>query len=108
MNLSIILILFLGLSACSEAVSEETQTSNIVMESGNFFEMPVEGMSCMSCVSSVTSTLNRLEGVSSVDVSLGLKNARFQWDAEKVSLGDIKNALAESGYEAGEPKEVEK
>ncbi len=59
----------------------------------------VEGMSCSHCVNAVTKALTALDGISSVDVSLENKTVAVDYDADKVSLDAIREAIEEEGYE---------
>ena len=59
----------------------------------------VEGMSCSHCVNAVTKALTALGGVSSVDVSLENKTVAVDYDADKVSLDAIREAIEEEGYD---------
>ncbi len=61
--------------------------------------LKIEGMTCEHCVGSVTKALKNLEGVSSVSVTLEGKNAKVEYDAEKVSLLDITKAIEGDGFE---------
>lgn len=58
----------------------------------------IEGMSCAHCVRHVTDALEELSGVTSADVSLEEKTADVE-HAETVTLGDMKAALTEAGYD---------
>ena len=68
-------------------------------------EIPIGGMSCMSCVARVKKTLSGIDGVKETKVSLEDKNARIIYDPEKVSPEQLKNAISEIGYKAGDIKE---
>ena len=59
----------------------------------------VEGMSCSHCVNAVTKALTALDGVSAVDVSLENKTVAVDYDADKVSLDAIREAIEEEGYD---------
>ncbi|MEN6324970.1 MAG: heavy metal translocating P-type ATPase [Syntrophomonas sp.] len=59
----------------------------------------VEGMSCNHCVNSVKTSVSSLSGVSKVDVDLAGKKVTVQYDKEKVQLKDIKDTIANAGYE---------
>ncbi|HVI42513.1 MAG TPA: copper chaperone CopZ [Anaerovoracaceae bacterium] len=59
----------------------------------------VEGMSCSHCVSAVTKAVTALEGVSGVNVDLEGKTATVDYDAAKVSLESIKEAIEDEGYD---------
>lgn len=62
----------------------------------------VEGMSCMSCVANVKRTIASLDGVDSVAVSLEEKNASISYDAQKVDIEKIREAINKRGFKAGE------
>ena len=59
----------------------------------------VEGMSCSHCVNAVTKAVTALEGVSGVNVDLEGKTATVEYDADKVSLESIKEAIEDEGYD---------
>lgn len=59
----------------------------------------VEGMSCGHCVNRIQKTVGALKGVSVVSVDLQGKTAAVEFDAEQVSLKDIKAAIEDQGYE---------
>jgi copper chaperone len=59
----------------------------------------VEGMSCSHCVNAVTKAVTALSGVSGVNVSLEEKTVTVDYDADHVSLDDIKEAIEEEGYD---------
>ena len=58
----------------------------------------VEGMSCEHCVNAVKNALDALYGVSHADVSLDDKTVTVVYDAEKVSLENITDAIEDEGY----------
>jgi copper ion binding protein len=59
----------------------------------------VEGMSCSHCVNAVTKAVTALDGVSGVNVRLEGKTVSVDYDADKVSLESIKEAIEEEGYD---------
>jgi Cu+-exporting ATPase len=69
--------------------------------------VPVDGMSCAACVASVRNGLKSLDGVTGVEVNLAQREAKVEYESEKVSPEKIVKAINELGYRAGEPK-VEK
>ena len=58
----------------------------------------VEGMSCEHCVNAVKNSARPLYGVSHADVSLDDKTVTVEYDAEKVSLENITDAIEDEGY----------
>lgn len=59
----------------------------------------VEGMSCSHCVNAVTKAVTALEGVSGVNVDLEEKKVTVDYEADRVSLESIKDAIEEEGYD---------
>ena len=58
-------------------------------------EYKIEGMSCSHCVMAVEKELNKLD-IKNKTVEIG--SAKIEFDPDKVSEDDIKNAIKESGY----------
>lgn len=61
--------------------------------------LKVEGMSCSHCENSVKKAVGALEGVESVAVDLGGKRVTIEFDAGKVSVDVIKDAIEDQGYD---------
>lgn len=95
---------FLLTSFLAVGCSEQEKGQQAVA-AGNAREMtiPVEGMSCNSCVASVKSTLKPMEGVERVAVSLADREATITYDPEKVTPEQVRKAINDLGYKAGEP-----
>jgi Cu+-exporting ATPase len=70
--------------------------------------LPIHGMSCASCVKKVEDTLNGLEGVVRASVNFATERATVQYIRAAVSMGDIKKAVKDAGYEILEGERVEK
>lgn len=64
----------------------------------------VEGMMCISCVSRVKRKLHSLDGVDSIQVDLESKRASFIYDNANVNIEEIRQAINDLGYTAGEPE----
>jgi len=61
--------------------------------------LKVGGMSCEHCVMAVTKAVGSIPGVESVNVSLEAGTAEVGYDPARVSLDEIKAAIAEEDYE---------
>jgi P-type Cu+ transporter len=72
-------------------MAETTYTGSVTLE--------IEGMSCAGCVSRVERKLNRLEGVDA-SVNLATESARVRYDAERVRLEELLDAVEAAGYSA--------
>ena len=59
----------------------------------------VEGMSCEHCVKSVKGAVGEIDGVSSVEVSLGEKTVTVEYDNDLVDVSAIKEAIEDQGYD---------
>jgi len=67
-------------------------------------EMKVDGMTCNGCVSKVKSSLEKVDGVKSVEVSLENSMAVVVFDDTKTNESTLKNAVNQSGYKAADVK----
>jgi Cu+-exporting ATPase len=71
----------------------------------------VYGMTCGHCQKRVADAISSLDGVESVDVNLKAESASVNFDPDKISLDDIKEAVRKAGYsteregETGEDKD---
>jgi Cu+-exporting ATPase len=64
--------------------------------------LDVRGMSCASCVAHVEGALTELDGVTGAVVNLGLGTARVTYIPGTVTIGTLKQAVHDVGYEASE------
>ena len=64
--------------------------------------LEVRGMTCASCVAHVEQALRGVSGVVEAVVNLGLGTARVAYVPGMASVGQMKRAVRESGYEAEE------
>ncbi|MGX9136250.1 copper chaperone CopZ [Rummeliibacillus sp. JY-2-4R] len=62
-------------------------------------QLKVEGMSCGHCVKAVTEGVGELDGIELVDVSLEKGLVDVTYDASKVKIDAISNAIEEQGYD---------
>ena len=60
---------------------------------------PVKGMSCASCSAHVTKALQRLEGVSEVNVNLATNTARVSYAPQLCTPEQMQQAVAQMGFE---------
>jgi len=68
--------------------------------------IPVEGMSCIACVVEIRSTLESIDGVAEVEVSLEKRNARVTFNPSRISVEGLASAIDSLGYRAGPPAEA--
>ncbi|MFD1864843.1 heavy metal translocating P-type ATPase [Planococcus chinensis] len=62
----------------------------------------VEGMTCASCVQSVEKATRKLPGVIQSNVNLATEKMAIQYDPASLSVGEIKAAVVDAGYEIQE------
>jgi mercuric ion binding protein len=60
--------------------------------------LAVSGMTCAACPITVKKALNRVEGVSKIDVSLEKKEAVVTFDDAKTNVEKLTKATANAGY----------
>ncbi|VAX24422.1 hypothetical protein MNBD_NITROSPINAE01-51 [hydrothermal vent metagenome] len=58
----------------------------------------IDGMTCGHCANWVSEALKKLDGVTSVSVSVGEKNALVEHDEEKVTEEMMVSAVEQAGY----------
>lgn len=59
----------------------------------------IDGMSCQNCVKSITGVLQSLPGVERVEVSLEAGQADLEYDSDKVSVAQFKEAIEGAGFD---------
>ncbi len=62
-------------------------------------QIKIEGMTYMGCVNSVKIVLDKISGVSNVEVSLEQAQATIQYDAETTSVDQFKQAIEDAGFD---------
>lgn len=61
--------------------------------------LQVEGMSCGHCVKAVEGSVGKLDGVSSVKVSLENKEVDVEFNPDVITLDSIKETIDDQGYD---------
>ncbi|MGG7054169.1 heavy-metal-associated domain-containing protein [Nitrosomonas sp. ANs5] len=64
--------------------------------------IPVKGMSCMGCVNSIKSVLEKIPGVTSVEVSLDQAQATIHHEPSLSGHNIFRQAIEEAGFEVPE------
>jgi mercuric ion transport protein len=77
--------------------SSETAATAPHLERVNF---AVEGMDCTACATAIAKKLKDLEGVQSAIVSYEQKQARVEFDASKITVLQLEQAIQDVGYRA--------
>lgn len=60
----------------------------------------IGGMTCASCARAVEIAVGKLEGVKRVSVNFATERAKIEYDPSLIRISDIKNTIAQTGYEA--------
>ncbi len=60
----------------------------------------IKGMGCQNCVNAVTESLNELEGIRKVNVSLEKESAEVEFDETKINVDKMIETIKELEYEA--------
>ena len=60
--------------------------------------LPVTGMTCASCVRRIEKALARVDGVQDASVNLATERAKVTYDADAVTLDQMKAAVEKAGY----------
>ena len=75
--------------------------SVMVVEKENIekVQFSIEGMTCEGCENHVSNEVNKLSGITSIQVSYKNANAIIEFDSSKVSVNQIIEAIKTTGYE---------
>ncbi len=76
------------------------------MASETTLEVPVKGMDCAECVAHVQYAIAQLPGMASVQVFLSSEKAVLRFDSTRVSINDVRAAVAGAGYSVPESVET--
>ncbi|HHT17608.1 MAG TPA: copper-translocating P-type ATPase [Papillibacter sp.] len=60
--------------------------------------LAIGGMTCAACATRVEKGLSKLEGVSSAAVNLAMERATVEYDSERLTRGEIEEAVKKLGY----------
>lgn len=103
--LTVILFVVVGLSVAFFIHVRQGRTEVSVPQAGtSVVTIPVEGMSCISCAATVKKTIQKIDGVTEVEVSLEHRAARVRYMDGKVSPDQLAAAVNHLGYRAGTPQ----
>ena len=64
--------------------------------------LPIEGMTCASCVNRIERFVGKVDGVDEVTVNLATEKATIRFDATLTTVGELKGAVHNAGYEVRE------
>jgi Cu+-exporting ATPase len=59
----------------------------------------IGGMTCAMCVKAIEDVLNKIDGISEVNVNLASEKAYITYNPKMTSISDIKNAINDLGYQ---------
>ena len=66
--------------------------------------LPINGMTCASCAATITKGLNKVHGVSKVNVNVASETASVEYDPDKVDHETLMSAVSDAGYEVAVEK----
>ena len=64
---------------------------------------PIQGMTCDNCVRHVEQALNKLSGISKIEVNLEKHEALVEYDSTLITHEAMATALKDAGYTMGKP-----
>ncbi len=79
-------------------VGNKNQITLLEKEMANEITLAVTGMKCGGCENTVQTKLQDLDGVESVDASHQENTVTVHYDATRVDLDSIKQAITDAGY----------
>ena len=66
--------------------------------------IPIKGMTCSSCANTVEKEINKLKGITEVNVNFATEKAKVVYDPSNTRISEIKSAIKKAGYK---PLEIE-
>ena len=69
-------------------------------------KLPIGGMHCAACAANLTKALNAVDGVSQAEVNFAVEEATVHYDAEKVTLEQLHQAVAQAGFQVVERQDA--
>lgn len=89
--------------ACNTSEEKEAGLNEQDMAAQNLAKttIPIEGMTCNACAARVKNKLRSLKGIKRVKVSLEKRNAVIYYKKETLKGEQMKAAINELGYKAG-------
>ena len=97
MRMSILVLSFLLLTACSDA---KEQAQVVVPASAQQVSLAVSNMTCSSCGPTVRRALQQVPGVYKATVDLRARTATVYFDPSATTIADLTQATANAGYPA--------
>lgn len=67
-------------------------------------EISLPTIQCGSCVRTIEKALNKLDGITNIDIDVENKKATITFDDSKTDLSKIEDAIASAGYDANDKK----
>ena len=64
---------------------------------------PIQGMTCGNCVRHVEQALNKLSGISKLEVNLEKHEALVEYDSTLLTYETMASVLKDAGYTMGNP-----
>lgn len=96
-------VLVVGLLATPSLIGSAHTVPTVTQEANPSVQevvLEVRGMTCEACSQAVVYALQRLEGVRAAEVTLEPPEARVRFEAEKVSVAQLIEAIRRAGFEA--------
>lgn len=94
--------IFVGAYFLWQASQEKTPALTVEPQAETV-TIPIQGMTCASCVASVKRSLESVDGITEVEVSLTHRHARVLYLPMEVSPERLAAAIDNLGYRAGTP-----
>ena len=97
---NVLLIALLSVLFISCGNNEEATTENTEQVSQELIEQTinVNGMTCEGCENSIEKSINKLEGIASVEASHTDSLVTISFDASKSTMTEIKEQITKTGY----------
>jgi len=102
-----IVAIFAGLNAWSTVAQSDTPTSTVSAPDGKTVAIPTKGMTCAMCEVTIEQSLAKHPGVLRVDAQVATEQVLVTYDAKRIGLGELMEAINKAGYQTQAPAEGE-
>lgn len=100
--------LMLAFPSYSHIFFPQPELAKVDGNSINTIEFGISGMTCAGCEGHVTNEIQKLKGISELNVSYENGNAVVSFDPKKSKLEDLTQAIDKTGYKVTYQKTIEK
>jgi periplasmic mercuric ion binding protein len=94
----LLMLASMGVIGCQKQANQNAKPQAVTST------IELKTIKCDMCVKTITRALEKVDGVQTVDVSLGRKVVNVDYDDSHIKLSALESVIAEAGYDANSTK----